>query len=353
MISLLIPTINRSEFIIRYLDYLNFANFKGEVLIGDSSNEEHFNITKHFIISNHFDFKIIHNSYPNKFHFEVIRFLIPFIGEKYCMYICDDDILVVNTLNKCINILESNPDYSGVGGLAIKCNIDLSIETNSFKILSTTKYNLTNIIYETALARFREICRNYTVVAYSLARTEQFLERWPINDNFNDKALAIELIPTFTAAVQGKVIFLEDLFVVRQIHEKRILLPNIFDAFLGNFWKDSCLFSINYITSLIKKFDKLQNENLHDEIKFLFSFYYFKSVILKYNKIIFIKISFRNKFIKKLKSNKFLFFYARKLKFFYTNHIYQNKYTFECMNNPKSKYYKDFNPIVNIIQKKY
>ena len=95
-----------------------------------------------------------------------------------------------------------------------------------------------------------------------------------INDNFNDKALAIELIPTFTAAVQGKVIFLEDLFVVRQIHEKRILLPNIFDAFLGNFWKDSCLFSINYITSLIKKFDKLQNENLHDEIKFLFSFYF-------------------------------------------------------------------------------
>lgn len=353
MITLIIPTINRSEFIVRYLEYLKSQNFNGQLLIGDSSNEEHFNITKQFIISNNFKFKIIHNSYPNKFHFEVIRCLIPYIGEKYCMYVCDDDILVVNTLNKCINVLESNPDYSGVGGLAIKCNIDLSNETNGFKILSTTRYNLISIMYDTALARLREICRNYTVVAYSLARTEQFLERWPINDNFNDKELAIELLPTFTAAVQGKVIFLEDLFVVRQIHEKRILLPNNFDVFLGKFWKDSCIFSINYITGLIKKIDKLQNEDLFDEIKYLFSLYYFKSVIVKYDKIIFNKKSFLNLIIKKVKSNKLLLFYARKFKKFSTIYIYKNKYTFEILNNPKSKYYKDFNPIVNIIQKKY
>ena len=83
------------------------------------------------------------------------------------------------------------------------------------------------------------------------------------------------------------------------------------------------------------------------------SFYYFKSVIVKYNKIIFTKKSFRNKLIAKARTNKFLLFYARKLKKYYTNYFYQNIFSFESMNNPKSKFYKDFNPIVNIIQKKY
>ena len=353
MISLLIPTINRSEFIKRYLDYLQYAKFRGQILIGDSSNIENFNITKDYIKVNKYDFDIIHNPYPNKFHFEVIRELLPFINEKYCMYICDDDILVVNTLNKCVKFLELNADYSAVGGLAIKCNIDISNRSNHFKILSTSKYNLSAISDESSFDRFKKVIKNYTVIGYSLSRTKDFAERWPIDSKFNEKELAIELLPCFTTAIQGKIYFLDDLFVVRQIHESRILLPNNFDTFLGNFWKDSCVFSINHIATLIKKFDNLHNEDIYEEIKFLFSFYYFKSVIIKYNKIIFTKKSFRNKLIAKARTNKFLLFYARKLKKYYTNYFYQNIFSFESMNNPKSKFYKDFNPIVNIIQKKY
>ena len=85
----------------------------------------------------YYDFDIIHNPYPNKYHFEVIRELVPFINEKYCMYICDDDILVVSTLIKCVKFLELNTEYSAVGGVAIKCNIDILKTDNHFKITST------------------------------------------------------------------------------------------------------------------------------------------------------------------------------------------------------------------------
>ena len=49
MITLVIPTIDRSDFIIKYLFYLNLMSFKGQVLLGDSSNQFHFNRIKNFI----------------------------------------------------------------------------------------------------------------------------------------------------------------------------------------------------------------------------------------------------------------------------------------------------------------
>ena len=49
MISLLIPTINRSDFLIKYLIYLKCENFDGQVLIGDSSEEDHYKKTEIFI----------------------------------------------------------------------------------------------------------------------------------------------------------------------------------------------------------------------------------------------------------------------------------------------------------------
>jgi len=42
MVTLVIPTINRSDFIIKYLTYLKNNQFECQVLIGDSSNEEHY-----------------------------------------------------------------------------------------------------------------------------------------------------------------------------------------------------------------------------------------------------------------------------------------------------------------------
>ena len=76
MISLLIPTINRPDFIIKYLKFLQLQDFKGEALIGYSSSEELYRQTSDFINTNNFDFAINHQSYPNKMHFEVIRYLL-------------------------------------------------------------------------------------------------------------------------------------------------------------------------------------------------------------------------------------------------------------------------------------
>ena len=43
MISLLIPTLNRSEFVVRLLRYYKYVDFQGDILVGDSSDIPHAN----------------------------------------------------------------------------------------------------------------------------------------------------------------------------------------------------------------------------------------------------------------------------------------------------------------------
>ena len=63
--TLVIPTINRSDFIIKYLTYLKNNQFECQVLIGDSSNEEHYEKTENFINNFTCKYEIKQYSHPN------------------------------------------------------------------------------------------------------------------------------------------------------------------------------------------------------------------------------------------------------------------------------------------------
>ena len=48
MYTILIPSINRSDFLIKHIKYLKDNKFTGQLLIGDSSNKKHYEITRDF-----------------------------------------------------------------------------------------------------------------------------------------------------------------------------------------------------------------------------------------------------------------------------------------------------------------
>lgn len=270
MISLLIPTIERSDFIIKYLKFLKKTNFSGQVLIGDSSNSEHFERTKQFVNDFVCDFEVKQYSHPNLYPHQCIQRMIADVTEDYCMYICDDDLLVVETLVKCIEFLDNNSDYSGVGGVAILAKID---ENDYSKVISTSYYQTKEVLEESARERLNNLMRGYTVVAYSLARTEQFKERWPTNEENYDKGLGGELLPCAVLASQGKVKMLDEIFVVRQIHERRIILPNIFDTILQPKWAASVSFAIEYVAGIISRVDSIPFEEAKKSAKNSWRYY--------------------------------------------------------------------------------
>lgn len=254
MVTLIIPTINRSDFIIKYLYYLNIMKFDGQVLIGDSSDQYHFNLTKNYLNSSHFSFTYEHINYPNLLHFEVVRNLISYIKYDFVTYINDDDILVVDTLKKCIDFLEENKDYSAVGGFSV-C---LGFAKNEYERVDYDwHYKVKEIIQNSAIERFLYLMSEYSVVAFSLSRTSQFKKRWPVVDELNNKGFAIELLPCAITAIQGKIKMLDDLYVVRQIHDRRIILPEIFDQIIDPDFLSSFHYSTEYVADMISKTEKV------------------------------------------------------------------------------------------------
>ena len=150
------------------------------------------------------------------------------------MYICDDDLLVPKTLEQCVQFLNNNPDYSAVSGIVIHCRIRAEATIN--KIEGIAEGPLREMESDSASQRLLDLFTNYNVVAFSLARTKQFKERWPLDPNFSDVRFSAELLPCGMLAVQGKCKKLDRLFVLRQIHEQRYLMPDIYDWLTSPQW---------------------------------------------------------------------------------------------------------------------
>ena len=130
------------------------------------------------------------------------------------------DLLVLSTVKKCINFLEKNPNYSGAGGKA------LFVHIKNNNLTAVTNYQLESLNNSTSLSRVKKLSEKYQVVQYAISRTSGMKMRYNITNKSFDKGIGAELYPTFYLAAMGKIKFFDDLFCVRQNHERRIILKN-------------------------------------------------------------------------------------------------------------------------------
>ena len=110
-VAILIPTINRSDFLIRQLSYYASVKSNHPIYIGDSSNKkEKLKITE-FIKNLKDKLEINYSHYPNGNGTEVINEISLQVKENYCAYNGDDDFLIPNSLSKCARFLRDNKDF--------------------------------------------------------------------------------------------------------------------------------------------------------------------------------------------------------------------------------------------------
>jgi glycosyltransferase domain-containing protein len=237
-VSIIVPTMNRSEFVIKMLSAFRDMGFGGTVLIGDSSQPEHYARTSRAIETMALDFPVRQKPFPGQKSYECICALNADVTTPYLMWMCDDDILVPETLAKCATFLDAHPDYSGAGGRGVMLGVageDFSV------VVDSAAHNPRAVGGQTASARVMDLLTDYRVSSYSLCRTEQFVRKFRPNVDaaLTDLSLASELLPTVMQAAQGKVAMLEDLFVVRQEHARRYILPDMFDWITKPDWAAS------------------------------------------------------------------------------------------------------------------
>ena len=142
-ISIMIPTKNRPNFILRLLEYYSKSEFKGYILIGDASDKHLFIETKNNILKYKNRLKIQHFYEPDLLTDETNSFLSKHVKTDFCAYVADDDIILVSSLIDCINFLIQNPEYSAVHGLAFLMSMEdrAMVSIRDYKMVTSVKDN--------------------------------------------------------------------------------------------------------------------------------------------------------------------------------------------------------------------
>ena len=341
-LTIIIPTLNRSNFLNKLLEYYSNLNFKAVFLILDSSegNEKKKNIN---ILSRYKELNIKYINIKGK-PLEVIRKSKRNIQTKYCVFSGDDDFFVKKSLAKIIKFLDNKKNNkfiggSGIGLLFSKYNNNL----NTVEYQSLFKSNSNN-----AIERLKDISSDYCVSHFSICRSKYFIKALEVVDKkkIPHRAFYDEIAFSITLALYGKFYQFKTFFIAREISHQR-----------NNLWKNSNKkleeISINYLLEYWKKIinsidgEKYSKNEKYEHVKNL----------LKQN------FEYDNK-TKRQIINKLLNFYNSKIYFsLYNNFILKilftpieilrnlfNPYSFQNLLKQKI-FKKDLNIIFKIINK--
>jgi len=360
-VAIIIPTKNRSEFLIRQLKYYKSVKNHHPIYIGDSSNE---NEKRKFLDSlddfrNFFD--VHYFNYPNVgsvFAQQVIFQLSLKVKEKYCVFLGDDDFLIPNSLTKCANFLEKNHDYrtaQGKSSLFSLRNKGAYGPFNYFEEISNEPQSLEDLAKDRIINYANGHPLNFFNPQFSVHRTEEFIkdsESYKINRDPN----FTEYLHCFTFIARGKSKFIDCLYLIRQVHENRLTLPNFLEHLENPYFYESYNLFINSISQILVKEDGLDISEARSLVNNIYWIYNLRSSKAKneakkdylknYRYLIFFKDVMKKiippylvDLIKEIKST-IMFNYRKAFK--KSNHYY-------LMSNKNSKYYSDFSPLYKII----
>ncbi|MBN2638847.1 MAG: TIGR00180 family glycosyltransferase [Bacteroidales bacterium] len=267
--TLIITTYNRYQYLLRLLNYYRNFGFPFSIIILDSSSDD---------ISIHSDEfqrlfdhqRIIYKKYDSKiFIAEKIAKGIEDVSTPFSCLCADDDFILPIGIDKCVDFLEMNPDYSLAQGKFIV----------HWKGLFTNKFywavgypNDHSVQNKDPLERFESHLLDYEVTFYAVHRTEVLKSIWKeTSTNFRDWGLH-EIFPSSLSMLMGKKAVLPVLFSSREKHDFSVDVPELINS-------QYSIDRIDLATNLIfEKLINLSRSNHRNDKKRI------KGVLLEYKK---------------------------------------------------------------------
>jgi glycosyltransferase domain-containing protein len=279
-VGIIIPTMNRSEFVTRQLTYYSQVGCRHRIYIGDSSNDEHKRYTLDVIQQLSSSIDVVYNHYPDLNDAQAIWELSRLLEEPYAVYIGDDDFLVPNSLGLCADFLENHADYSGAGGRALL--MKLEAEGAYGKILGTGEYLQGEVEAKDARERLLLYMQSYFVSLFYVQRTPDFRNNLDLINDMPDRSFT-ELLPCSLAVAKGKIKKLDCLSLVRQDHGFRYGLPGVFDWITLPAWSPSYQIYHERLVAELVQLDEISQEVAGDWVKQSFWAYLNRQLSGKYN----------------------------------------------------------------------
>jgi glycosyltransferase domain-containing protein len=268
---LLVPTMNRSEFVIRMLAYYAQVGFTGRIAIGDSSNADHVQRTRDAIRSVEGSLDVAYAEYPRAGLGACLAKLLDHVSTPYAATLPDDDFLIPSSLEQCARFLSEHPDYAAAHGVGVS----VSLDTNGLHghVTQCTYYPQPVIEAETAAERLDDHLGHYTVSMFSVHRLDTWRRMLQNVHLQEDASFSAELLPCCHSVVAGKVKELDCLYVVRQNHNLRYELPDAFDWLTGPKWRSSYQIFLEDVSQALAERDGVTLEEAGSVVKRAFKQY--------------------------------------------------------------------------------
>lgn len=222
MVAILIPTYNRSEYLIRQLTFYREHGCEHPVYIVDSSDEHHGQATQAFLSKLGSDLRVHYFKQPRGYPMVCLRALRDEVAEEFVAYTGDDDFFVPESLTQAAKFLSQNPDYSTAKGEAVSFHVERGSAYG--KIYAINPYAQPPQEEASQSERVRNFLDRYFCTLFSVSRKHEFFARLNAGDGYRDRAYVDEALPSALAIVEGKSKTLPILGLLRQDHPQRNVL---------------------------------------------------------------------------------------------------------------------------------
>lgn len=335
-ISIVIPTFNRPDFIRRLLSYYSERKFEGVIHVGDSSDAHHRNDTENFIRKLQGTLRVQYHLCPNMNEPKTSVALIEKVKTPYVAWLPDDDFLTPSGLSQCASFLEKNPDYSVAHGTAIMIILEKSGPFG--KPESTGPHGrIESVLQERAQQRLLAHLGNFFTLSFGVHRTSQMKEAYARVAEVEDKGVA-EFLATCFSVLQGKIEKLDCFYLVRQGHDQRYDLPDVYDWVMRADWLPSYQIFFSELMRKLAKEDGLSEKEAAAIVKRIFWRYLTNSFSCKWQNKYVTNHSRVKKTIKKIPGAKQLWEEIRSF-------LPSGKFLLPALLRKTSPYHNDFMPI--------
>ncbi|MDO8505596.1 MAG: TIGR00180 family glycosyltransferase [bacterium] len=344
-VGIFIPTMNKADFVIRQLQYYAMVNSPHPVYIGDSSDTKDAQRIQKVVEKMQKSLPIFYHHYPfSEYNYaQCVKDLVKRVKESYVVFSGDDDFQVPATLTRCAQFLEINPEYATVHGQALTFQI---FESGPYgRMKSAGGYFQGEIDKDTAVARLLQYMEHYFVLLFSVHRTQDMVYNLSMVDRLSELTFSAELFPFCLSSIQGKSKMLPNLSLVRQLHDERNKLPDIFDWITNPNWASAYqIFQDQLVEELVKK-DQITPDVAREAVKQAFWTYLKKSMAVKFQQrydgpaaIVGVKA-----LLKKVYGVKGAWRFIQSMR------VSQDSISLPSLLNPRSPYHQDFMPIFRSI----
>ncbi len=291
MISILIPTKNRHEYIKKLIKFYTTINFTGIIHIFDSSNNLIYNQNKKLI-----DSTVIIKVKLHKIQSTTLGSIahkINLVKTDYSIITGDDDYLIINDIEKFKNEFNRDKKIIAVGGSSLL--ISRSPDSEIYQDINF--YPLNNIQMIDPIERLFFSIKNYRPNIFLVIKTKNIKKIFSmINFKDNNKNLLRtakdELAFSYILPFMGKIKILKQNFMLRTGHGENLKLLSLDLAS-----KNQINYSIDFIINSLIKTSKSLKKNLSPEAIKSVKKYLFSNFIKKEK-----NISVKSKFTESAKS---------------------------------------------------